>query len=425
MAAGVLVAAALAGLGAGGSTFPAGAAEATTTTQEPSLLPVGGPLLVIEVKGRIDRVVADFIVESLQRGAQQRAHAVILQVNSPGDLLSDSELDALVASIRRSPVPVLTWVGHIGAKAHGGAARLVSAADYAGVATRTTVGRLPRCPSCEPDDPAVTADALDPEQAVAAGLADVIAPNLGEFVVRVDGIEVGGQELSTARVVETEDGPRLEAAVNVSFSKLDLVARVLHAIASPSVAYLLLAVGLLLVLFEFFSVGVGIAGATGALSLALSAYGLDALGARPLALGLLALGIFGFGVDVQSGAPRAWTVIGGVAFTVGSLLLFPAGLAVPWLTLAAVLGGVALFILRAMPAVTRARFSTATVDRSVLTGEAGRLVGPEVVELDRGGSWRARSADEADPGVVGGRVVVVAADGPVLVIAPGPAADPG
>ena len=48
------------------------------------------------------------------------------------------------------------------------------------------------------------------------------------------------------------------------FSKLGLVDQLFHTVASPAVAYLLLLIGLALLIFEFFTAGVGIAGVVGA-----------------------------------------------------------------------------------------------------------------------------------------------------------------
>ena len=94
--------------------------------------------------------------------------------------------------------------------------------------------------------------------------------------------------LETARTVTEGGETRMEAAGNVRFAKLDILERLLHAAASPSVAYLLLMVGLSLIVFEFFSVGIGVAGAIGALLLVLAGYGLAVLPTSPLGLGLVA-----------------------------------------------------------------------------------------------------------------------------------------
>ena len=157
------------------------------------------------------------------------------------------------------------------------------------------------------------------------------------------------------------------------FAKLGLTERLLHLTADPSVAYLLLMVGLLLIVFEFFTAGVGRGRRDAARSaLVLAAYGLAVLPTSPLGLALIALGVFGSRVDVQAGAPRAWTGIGAVSLLIGSLA------PVPGRPRRAVAGhpslmsaGVALFMLSGMPAMVRARFSTPTIGRESMIGEMG------------------------------------------------------
>jgi membrane-bound serine protease (ClpP class) len=246
------------------------------------------------------------------------------------------------------------------------------------------------------------------------------APTLGEFVVGLDGVEVGGRALHTARVVPQGDTFRREQAGQVRFAKLGLTERLLHLTGDPAVAYLLLMIGLLLIVFEFFTAGVGLAGITGAVALILSAYGLAVLPTNVVAAGLVVLAVFGYSVDVQAGAPRAWTGIGVVSLLIGSWRLFPSGLAVSWIEIVLVSLGTALFMLSGMPAMLRARFSTPTIGRESMIGEMGSAktgIDPEgVVEL-RGGSWRART-NRATPIPVGERIRVVAIDGLLLEVEP-------
>ena len=123
--------------------------------------------------------------------------------------------------------------------------------------------------------------------------------------------------------VEGDDGEvRLEPVQRVRFSKLPLQTQLLHTVASPSVAYLLLVLGLGLLLFEFFTAGVGVAGVVGAGFAILAGYGVAELPYNGWALALLLLSMVAFAIDMQTGIPRLWTVIGMVAFTVGSVFLF-------------------------------------------------------------------------------------------------------
>jgi membrane-bound serine protease (ClpP class) len=247
---------------------------------------------------------------------------------------------------------------------------------------------------------------------------DLVTPTLGDFIVGLDGRDVGGRPLTTATVVERGEQLRREPIAQVRFAKLDLIGRVLHATSTPWVAYLLLLAGLLLIVFEFYSVGVGLAGLTGAGSMALSAYGLGALGATPLGLILIALGVFGFAVDVQAGAPRAWTIIGTVSLLLGSWFLFPGDRRLSWLAILLVLAGTVLFAVRGMASMVRARFSTATIGRESMIGETAEAttdLDPDGMVRLRGALWRAR-VNRATPIRPGEGVKVVAIDGLVLEV---------
>lgn len=361
------------------------------------------PVHIIEVKGRIDPIVANFVVRSLAAARAADAEVVVLQMDSPGALIGRQEIDELAFRVAHSAVPVTVWIGPTGARASGDAARLVEAAAYGAMAPRTRL------------------DGLAPEAARERGRVDAVVPTIGEFLADLDGKVVGGRELDTARVVTDSTGQtQTQAAGDVRFGKLPLMERLLHATASPSVAYLLLVAGLALVVFEFFSVGIGVAGLTGAVLLALSAYGLAALPTRPVSLALVALGMFGFSVDVQAGAPRTWTAIGTVSLLWGSWRLFGEGIDVPWLTLLVIVAGVLLLMVTGLPSMVRARFSTPTIGRESMIGamgEARTAVDPEGTVSVRGGLWRART-NRATPIGEGDPVRVVAIDGLLLEVEP-------
>jgi membrane-bound serine protease (ClpP class) len=357
---------------------------------------------VVEVNGRIDPVVADFIRRAITRAEESKSEVLVLQLDTSGVLIGRSDFSRLVEEIRVSPVPVAVWVGPTGASAAGPTAAILAGAALAGMAPGTKVA------------------GLGPEEALARGLVSTTDPTLGEFVVGLDGKDAGGKVLRTARVVPEGDQLRRQQAGQVRFAKLGLTERLLHLTADPSVAYLLLMVGLLLIVFEFFTAGVGVAGVTGAVSLILSCYGLAVLPTNPMGLALIGLGVFGYSVDVQSGAPRAWTGIGAVSLAIGSWRLFPGDLSVPWWIILLISAGVALFMLSGMTAMLRARFSTPTIGRESMIGQMGEAttgIDPEGMVDLRGGQWRART-NRATPIAAGDRVRVVAIDGLLLEVEP-------
>jgi len=190
-------------------------------------------------------------------------------------------------------------------------------------------------------------------------------------------------------------------------------------VASPAVAYLLLVAGLLLVVFEFFTAGIGVAAAVGAGCLVLAAYGLDVLPTRPLGLALVMAGVGGFAIDVQAGAPRAWTVIGTASLTLGSLWLYGAH-HVAWWTVLLVVVGTVLFTVGGMTAMVRARFSTPTIGLASMIGERGEAavrIDPEGTVRVQGALWPART-NRATPIAAGAGVRVVAIDGLRLEVEP-------
>ena len=81
-------------------------------------------------------------------------------------------------------------------------------------------------------------------------------------------------------------------------------------------------VGLALLIFEFYTAGVGIAGVVGAGATILACYGLAELPTRGWAVGLIVAAMLAFAVDVQVGLPRIWTGVGVMLTIVGSWYLF-------------------------------------------------------------------------------------------------------
>lgn len=352
---------------------------------------------VIEVSGLIDPVLVDFIEDALVRAEREDAAVVVMRLDSRGDVLSKREADSLIAALRASPVPVAVWVGPgRGARANGAAADIVAAAAITGGVPGTTSSR---------------------------GEPDVRAATLGDFIVELDGREVRGGRLSVpSEVVRRPGRPpqrQLDPAAEVRFDEPPFISQVLHAVATPGVAYGLLLVGLLLVVFEFFTGGIGVAAAVAVAFIGFAAYGLGVLPTRPVGLGLVGLGIIGYAIDVQAGAPRTWSAIGTVALVAGSASLFD-GFRVPLPVLVIAVPLVALFMVAGMPSVVRMRYSTPTIGRESMLGEFGRAiddVDPEGTVEVRRAPWRART-NRATPIRAGDRVRVVAIDGLLLEVEP-------
>ena len=100
-----------------------------------------------------------------------------------------------------------------------------------------------------------------------------------------------------------------------------------------------------------------------------------------------------------------------------------AGLSPGIVVIVLVVVGVALFMIGAMPALVRARYSTPTIGRDSMIGETGTAflaLSPEGTVRVRGGLWRART-NRATPIAAGEVVRVTGIEGLVLEVEPGAA----
>jgi membrane-bound serine protease (ClpP class) len=399
---------------------------------------------VVQVEGAIDPVVADLIKGSLRRAQTNGASVLILQIDSGGAL--DTDPTPLVDAVRSSKVPVAAWVGPGKSQARGAAAELVIQASYAAASPGARLG--PTIPE-QLDSRRRTGSAADPAhdertgpkfdkladhrlsgaRAAEMGVIDAVAPTLGDLIVALNGREVptaaGPVRLSTAKQIDTKGGPRQTADQPVSFIKLGTFASVQHSLTSPSVVFLLLIVGLSLMVFEFFTIGIGLAGMVGAMAVVGALFGCSHLPVNGWALGLLLLSTFGFAVDVQAGHQGFWTGVGVVGLLVGALKLFggSSALDVPLWLVGLIFVGQIIFMLGGMTVAVRNRFSIPTVGRDSMIGELGEAhtdLDPDGVVTVRGAPWRARTGRNR-PVSAGGAIRVVAVDRLVLEVEPGEA----
>jgi membrane-bound serine protease (ClpP class) len=407
-----------------------------------------GGIDVVQVEGYFDpaneSLVRDSIVDANTRGSA----LLIFQLSSSGAI--DAGVRDIVRAINRSDVPVAVWVGPSGANAKGATTLLLEAAHLAYISPNSGAGpghplqlddpgasttaqvadqlaALARSRGRDPDGARkLAAQRLGSGAAHAVGATDGVEPTIGELIVSLDGKTVttaaGDVKLSTAKVIGSGENRRRQPNQVVRFRRLDLGGQVLHRLISPSIAYFLFVAGLALLVFEFYTAGVGLAGLVGALCVIGAFVGFSHLPVQWWAFALLLLATFGFAVDVQVGALGVWTVIGTVALGAGSLFLYGGSsqLRPAWWVLLLVTLGMVLFMVGGMSAMVRSRFSTPTIGREGMVGELGTAevpVDPDGVVLIRGARWRART-NRATPVAAGETVRVVAVEGLVLEVEP-------
>lgn len=391
---------------------------------------------VFEVSGLIDGVVANGIERAVERSSTNGAQALVLQVNSRGAVVDSARMREVLTSIRESTIPVGVWIGPSGSRAYGWAALLVAVADVSAMAPNSTIGKI-GSPLELDDGPVSFGEAttflrsatLGTDQARDRGVLKLDIPDEGVPVLRnmlfaLDGLSVKGAVLDT--VVESigGDGGIVREAATTRFFKLGTVEQLMHTSASAALAYLLFSFGLALLVFEFFTAGIGIAGFVGAVCTLLGSFGFAELPVRPIGLALLILAVFAFAIDVQVGIPRFWTGVGVVSYVAASFTLYgrvqEESLRLSWLTLAAGVASMTLAFVVGMPSMVRTRFATPTIGREWLIGLQGVAatdISPEGEALVRDARWRART-NRATPIKAGDPLRVAAIDGITLDVEP-------
>jgi membrane-bound serine protease (ClpP class) len=403
---------------------------------------------VVQVEGYLDPPNVSLILDAIHDANERRSTLLVLQLKSSGAI--DTDIERVVRAIQRSRVPIAVWVGPSGADAKGAATILLEAAHLAFVSPGSGAGPGQPVRLDDPDastragvaerlatlarrngrDPAgarkLAGKRLGSSAARAVGATNDVRPTIGELIVQLDKTKVttaaGEVTLSTAKVIGTGKDRRRQPNQDVVFNRLGLGESLLHRLISPSIAYFLIVAGLALIVFEFYTASIGLAGLVGALCLIGAFVGFSHLPVHTWALGLLFLSLFGFAIDVQVGGLGVWTIIATVCLVTGSWFLYGGSseLRPAWWVFLVVIGGTLLFMLGGMTAMVRSRFSTPTVGREGMVGEDGLAevaVDPDGVVLIRGARWRART-NRATPIQAGDPVRVVSVEGLVLEVEP-------
>jgi len=420
-----------------------------------------GAVWVLDIDDAIGPASADYLIRSLAQAQAQGAQLVVIRMDTPGGL--DSAMRQMIKAILASPVPVATYVAPSGARAASAGTYILYASHVAAMAPGTNLGAATPVqiggPSGAPkDDKAKGSDdetlarkqvndaaayirglaqlrgrnaewaekavreavSLPASEAVRLNVIDQVADDLPALLRKLDGktLEVAGQprQLHTAGASLVEHLP-------------DWRTRVLAVITNPSVALILIMIGVYGLLFEFMSPGSTVGGVVGGICLLLALYALQLL---PVSFAGVALIVLGIAFMIAEAFLPSFGVVGFggiVAFVVGALILVDTdapGFGIPLALIGTLAVLSALLIGGVLGMALKAR------QRALVSGDAG-LVGSLVpvtqvmagnplrgVVLAQGEQWQVQCAT---PLQAGQHVRVTARHGVMLdVSAAAPAA---
>jgi membrane-bound serine protease (ClpP class) len=394
---------------------------------------------LVKVQGVIDPALAAYVRGTIE-GSEKAGATVILQIDSRGSYGDQAE--SLGRFIRAASVPVVAWIGPLGARASGGALFLVYSSSLVAMAPGAGVGPatpfdlgtrasredprdvrrhaaellvLARGSGANPDGVRrlVTGPALPAGPALEAGAIGLTSVALPDLLSALD-----GKVLTTSRgPVTLATASRRDRPVDVRFHEIGPVRRLLHAVSTPTAVYVLLVLGLWAIAFELTQPGFGVAGIAGLVALGLAGYGLTVAPVHWVGVAVLVAGVGLQGMDVVIRRVAVLTAIGTAAFAAGSVLAWrgvaPAIDLSTWLIVLATIAGFLYFgFVLTVALRSRERMRDTQVGLVGLVGEVRSDLDPEGGVYVKGSMWRARSMDGPIP--KGTRVRVRGIDGLIL-----------
>jgi membrane-bound serine protease (ClpP class) len=412
---------------------------------------VRAPVMLLTIDGVVGPANADYVARGIGRAARDGSQLVVLQIDTPGGL--DTAMRTVIRAILTSPVPVASFVAPSGARAASAGTYIVYASHIAAMAPGTNLGAATpvqitaAAPQPEKDKTALPSamekKALNDAAAYLRGMAQMRGRNAewAERAVR-EGISLSAEEALKEHVIEYVapdvtallkllDGKKVSAlgqartlstaSARVEDLQPDWRTKALAAITNPSVALILMTLGIYGLMFEFMSPGAVLPGVAGAICLLLALYGLQLLPVNYSGLALILLGIMFMIAEAFLPSFGAIGLGGVVAFVIGALMLIDTDLpdyGIPVYLVGSVAVIAALLVGATASVALRSRRRKAVSGVETLIGSVGEMLADAQREgwaNVAGETWRVVSNTSLAEGQ---KVRVVARRGSVLVVEP-------
>ena len=320
-----------------GQSIGAAQAEAPSLTE---------PLIAeIRIEGVINPIQARYVERSVARAQAEHASLLLVSIDTPGGLVTS--MQQIVSALTNAGLPIVGLVEPATAQATSAGAFILLATDLAAMQPDTRVGAAHPVGAGEKLDETMSAKATNSLVSLAKSLAGRRgrSESAAEAMVR-DSTSYTAGEAQEKQLIEwlVADKQELLARLDghkLAFSdrtvelktrgarslplELTQADKLLDRLADPSLASILLSIGVLGILYELGAPGIGLGGIIGVISLLLGLSGMSVLPINLAGALLMLAGAIAIGIELHVPTHGLLGFGGVVAMMFGGLMLFDEG----------------------------------------------------------------------------------------------------
>ena len=380
-----------------------------------------GRIIVIEVDGVINPVVAEFMVNEIYNANKFSEELIVIQMDTPGGL--DPSMRKIIKAIQNSKIPVASFISPGGSRASSAGVFIAIASHISAMEPGTKIGAahpVKLMVGGEGEQAKIIEDkvvndastyirslaeqrgrnahwaelsvrksvSVSAEEAKRLNVIDLLAANLDSLVLALDTREVKlGGNIITLNTAEKK----------ITFKEMNSGQRILDVIANPNVAYVLMMLGLVGLYLELSNPGLILPGVVGSVSLVLALYAMQTLPINYAGLLLIVLGVILLIAEVNVMSYGLLAMSGVISIFLGSIMLIDSedpAMQISKMILYPTLGMTFLISIGSIYLAKRAHQLATTTGMEGLLGEVGIV--KETLSLEgrvliHGEMWKAES----------------------------------
>jgi membrane-bound serine protease (ClpP class) len=353
---------------------------------------------LLDVDGTINPAVADFISAGIQKAEKNHAEALIIRMDTPGGVLETTK--TIIKNMVNASVPVVVYVAPNGSSAASAGSLITMASDVAAMAPGTNLGAAHPVGSggeqinatmskkIENDltaymraivaskgrnanwaEQAIKESAsITAKQALKIKVIDLIADSVPDLLNQLDGKQI--EKNNSVITLHTKGTEVVTIPPGWRFKILDVI-------ANPNIAYILMMIGAVGLIAEFYHPGAMLPGVAGGISLFLAFYALQILPVDYTGILLIILAIVLFILELKMPSFGLLSIGAVISLTLGSIMLFnpqETGMRVSWSVLVPTVSLVSSFFIVALGLVVKARRKKPITGQEGLVGEIGLAI---------------------------------------------------